>query len=223
MCPMNEPFLSRFLFRETIRNPASAEGKIIRQIGGIGNYAHVHLSVEPLPRGQGLELLWSAGNAIPPYFIESVEHGIMETIGHGLWAGFELTDIRVNVANGSYHDADSNASVFREAAVDALTRAIRQADPVILEAVATVVISIHSDEWQGMTIGAINARRGMVKKIDLHPLSISATVPVSEIPRLFSSVADYTQGRAGYSASAIRYEDLSSTEIPPEDEWSSYT
>ena len=222
MCPMNEPFLSRFLFRETIRNPARAEGKIIRQSGGIGNYAHVKISVEPLARGRGLELIWSAGNAIRADYIASIEHGILETVGHGLWAGFEITDIRVNVTDGSYHDVDSNANAFREAAVDALTRSIRHADPVILEAVATVVISIP-EEWQGKTIGAINERRGMVKEIDLHPLSISATVPVSEIPRLFSSVADYTQGRASFSASAIRYEDLSSTEIPPEDEWSSYT
>lgn len=222
MCRMNAPFAPRFLYRETIRNPASAEGRVIRQVGGCGNYAQVHLFVEPLPRGQGVELAWSAGNSIRPDLVSSVKHGILETIGEGVWAGFELTDIRINVTNGSYHDQDSNDSAFREAAAAALKSAIHQAAPVILEAVAFVVITIP-EESMATTTGAVNARRGQVKRIDLHPVTISATVPVSEIPRLFSDVTGHTRGRASFSTSAIRYEDLSSTEIPPEDEWSSYT
>jgi elongation factor G len=222
MCRMNVPFAPRFLYRETIRNPASAEGKVIRQTGGCGAYAHVQLSVEPLPRGQGVELAWTAGNSIRPDLIASIEHGILETVGQGVWAGFEVTDIRINVTNGSYHDRDSNDGAFQEAAAAALKSAIHQADPVILEAVAFVVITIPK-ESMATTTGAVNARRGHIKRIDLHPVSISATVPVSEIPRLFSDVTGHTHGRAGFSTSAIRYDELSSTEIPPEDEWSSYT
>ena len=222
MSRMNAPFAPRFLYRETIRIPACAESKVIRQFGGRGLYAHVHLSVEPLPRGQGVELAWSAGNSIRTDLITPVQHGILETIGQGVWAGFEVTDIRINVTNGSYHAVDSNVGAFQQAAATALASAIHQAEPVILEAVVSVLITIP-EESMATTTGAVTARRGQVKRIDLHPVTISATVPVSEIPRLFSDITGHTHGRAGFSASAIRYEELSATEIPPEDEWSSYT
>ena len=167
MCRMNAPFAPRFLYRETIRIPASAEGKVIRQFGGQGLYAHVQLFVEPLPRGQGVELAWSAGNSIRTDLITPVQHGILETIGQGVWAGFEVTDLRINVTNGSYHAADSNAAPSSRPRPRAHQRH-SPGQPVILEAVVSVLITIP-EESMATTTGAVNARRGQVKRIDLHP------------------------------------------------------
>src|SRR5579863_1644672 len=134
--------LNRFFHRETVRDSGSADGKVVRQFGNQGVYAHVQVTVAALTRGQGKVLAWNAGPNIPAKFAPAVLEGIHGATNAGVLAGLELTDIHISVDDGSYHDVDSTMDAFREAAGKAVAEAIRQARPLILEALSKVTVSV---------------------------------------------------------------------------------
>ena len=136
--------LNRSFYRETVRDSGSSNGKVVRQSGGQGVYAHVQVTISALARGQGTVLAWNAGPNIPAKFVPAVLDGIHMAMNAGILAGLELTDVQISVDDGSYHDVDSTMDAFREAADNAVTEAIRQARPIILEALSKVTVTVPS-------------------------------------------------------------------------------
>jgi elongation factor G len=118
--------LNRSFYRETVQDSGVGEGKVIRQRGSSGVYAHVRVEVRPLNRGHGTVLAWNAGLNIPAKFVAAVMQGIQDAINDGVLAGLEVTDVCAAVEDGSYHEEDSTADAFREAAEKAVKEAIRQ-------------------------------------------------------------------------------------------------
>jgi elongation factor G len=137
--------LNRFFHRETVRDSGVAEGKVIRQRGGIGVYAHVRVAVDALVRGHGNVLSWHAGLNIPAKFASAVAHGVQDAMNAGVLAGLELTDVHVSIEDGSWHEEDSTSDAFREAAEHAVAQALRQAHPLILQSVSSVSIIVPTE------------------------------------------------------------------------------
>src|SRR5579864_1881668 len=132
--------LNRLLYRETIRESGVGVGKIVRQRGGIGEYAHVSIAVHSLSRGRGTVFAWNAGLSVPAKFVPAVAQGVADAMSAGELAGLQITDVHASIEDGSYHDIDSTAELFREAAEIATREALRQAQPIILEAFALVTV-----------------------------------------------------------------------------------
>lgn len=170
------------IYLETIRKPAEAEGKYIRQTGGSGNYAHVKLRIEP---GKGFEFTSDIkGGVVPQQFIEPIELGIREALQGGVLAGYEIVDVKVTLLDGSFHDFDSNEAAFRIAGAMALKEAARKANPVVLEPVMNVNVKVR-EEFMGTIMADLNGRRGRIEGIasEGHSFSIRAIVPLAEILR----------------------------------------
>src|ERR1700758_4328691 len=131
----------RVAFRETIRKPAEAEGKYIRQTGGSGNYGHVKIKVEPNEPGKGYEFIDAIrGGVVPKEYIKPTEQGIREALHNGVLAGYEMVDFKVTLFDGSYHEVDSNEMAFKIAGSMAFKEAARKASPVLLEPVMAVEV-----------------------------------------------------------------------------------
>jgi elongation factor G len=194
---------NRFFHRETVQDSGVADGKIIRQRGGIGVYAHVQVEVRSLTRGQGTMLAWNAGLNIPAEFVPAVLQGIQETMDAGVLAELKLTDICVSVQDGSYHDVDSTADAFREAAKTAVTEAIQQAHPVILEAfsLVTVTVPVNFVEAVGATL---TSHGGQVKTSSSEEQSrtIAASLPASNVSNLIVELLRLSDGCASISSSS---------------------
>ncbi|MCS7227994.1 MAG: elongation factor G, partial [Endomicrobia bacterium] len=149
-------------YKETVKKKAEAEGKYKRQSGGRGQYGHCFLRVEPLERGKGFEFVDEIfGGVIPKNYIPSVEKGVIEKMAEGVIAGYPVTDIKVTLYDGSYHEVDSSDMAFKIAARMALQKAVVEASPCILEPIMEVVIKIP-EEYLGNVIGDINSRRGRI-------------------------------------------------------------
>src|SRR6201996_7757049 len=153
-------------YRETITKPADGEGKFIRQSGGRGQYGHACVKVEPNEKGKGVEVLNKiVGGAIPKEYIPAVIDGIEEAIRSGVYAGFQVIDIKVEVVDGSFHEVDSNELAFKMAGIFALKDAFKKANPILLEPIMKVECTTP-DEYQGDLLGDINRRRGKIIAID---------------------------------------------------------
>jgi elongation factor G len=195
-------------FRETIRKPAEAEGKYIRQTGGSGNYGHCKLRIEPNARGRGYEFVNDIkGNVVPKEYIKHIDLGVQGALELGILAGYPLIDIKVTLFDGSYHDVDSNEMAFKFAGSIAFKEAARKASPVLLEPVMAVEVTVP-EEHVGTIIGDINARRGRIEGIDHAARShlIRAILPLAEV--LTSSThsrPDYPMRFAGYEPAPSRH------------------
>jgi elongation factor G len=132
---MNEEEQRRF-YRETIQSFGEGEETYIRQKGGRGHYAHVRVAVQPIEIASGVQVTWEAGVSIPAGFAAAVVGGIYDVLRAGVLAGAELNGVHASVVDGSYHDVDSTAEAFREAAMGATAQALRKSKPVLLEALA---------------------------------------------------------------------------------------
>jgi elongation factor G len=184
---------------ETVRKSAEAEGKYIRQTGGIGQYAHVKIRIEP---GKDFEFTNDIkGGVVPQQYIEPIELGIREALQGGVLAGYEIVDVKVTLFDGSYHDVDSNEMAFKIAGAMALKEAARKATPVVLEPVMNVNIKVR-EEFMGMIVADLNGRRGRIQGIasEGHSLLIRAIVPLAEI--LPASTLEWPE----YSVEFARYE-----------------
>jgi len=196
-------------YKETIRKPASAEGRYIRQTGGKGQYGHVKIRVEPLEPGKGFEFENEiVGGTIPREFIGPTEAGIKEAMAGGVLAGFEMKDIKVTLYDGSYHDVDSSEMAFKIAGSMAFKAAVKQAHPILLEPIMSVEV-VLPEEYMGDVIGDLNSRRGRIHHIEPRAgfQVVSATVPLSEMFGYATDVRSKTQGRANYTMQFLRYEE----------------
>lgn len=197
-------------YRETIRKPVKVEGKYIRQTGGRGQYGHVWLELEPLPRGNGLEFVNKiVGGVIPQQFIPAVEAGIREAADRGVLAGYPVTDVKVTLFDGSFHEVDSSDMAFKIAASQAFKDGVLKGDPVLLEPIMKLEI-IVPEEYMGDVIGDLNSRRGRIEKIDFvnNTRVIKALVPLAEIFGYATTLRSLTQGRGIFSMEFSHYEEM---------------
>jgi elongation factor G len=147
-------------YRETITGSAEGEGKYIKQSGGRGQYGHACIKVWPNETGKGVEILNKiVGGAIPKEYIPAVIDGIEEACKSGVYAGYQVIDIKVEIVDGSFHEVDSNEMAFKMAGIFALKDAFKKANPILLEPIMKVEVTTP-DEYQGDLLGDINRRRG---------------------------------------------------------------
>ncbi|HLN14107.1 MAG TPA: elongation factor G [bacterium] len=197
-------------YRETIRKLAEARGRYIRQTGGRGQYGDVTLTVEPLPRGTGIEFVDKiTGGRIPREYIPAVQAGVREAAEGGVLAGYPLVDVRATLIDGSYHDVDSSEMAFKIAGSMGFKQAIHEADPVLLETVMKVE-AVTPEQYMGDVIGDLNARRGHIMAMEQRGSLriVQAEVPLSKMFGYATALRSNTQGRATYTMEFSHYEEV---------------
>jgi len=197
-------------YRETIRKPASAQGRYVRQTGGRGQYGDVYLEVEPAAPGEGSSFENKIiGGAIPKEFIPAVEKGVREALETGVLAGYPMVDVKVRLVDGSYHDVDSSEMAFKIAASMGFKEACRKAKPVLLEPVMDVEV-VTPEEYMGAVVGDLNSRRGRILSMEARSGSqvIRAHVPLGQMFGYVTDLRSMTQGRATSTMQFARYEEV---------------
>lgn len=195
-------------YKETILMASEGEGKYIRQTGGHGQYGHCRITLKPLPNGAGFEFIdKTRGGIIPREFISSVRDGIREAMEVGILAGFPMTDVRVELVDGSYHEVDSSALAFKIAGSLAFKDGASRANPVILEPIMRLEV-VSPDEYLGDIVGDLNARRGKIEAMEMRGSSrvIKSLVPLAEMFGYTTILRTLTQGRGVSSMEFSRYE-----------------
>jgi elongation factor G len=197
-------------YRETIRKHAEGEGRHVKQTGGHGQYGHVKIRVEPLPAGGGFEFENDiTGGRVPKEYINPTEAGIKEALEGGILAGFPMSDLKVTLYDGSYHDVDSSEMAFKVAGSLAIKEAVRKAKPVLLEPVMSVEVVVP-EQYMGDVIGDLNSRRGRIEGMQLRGTTqiIKSMVPLSEMFGYATDVRSRTQGRGSFTMHFGRYEEV---------------
>jgi elongation factor G len=187
-------------YRETISKSVEAEGKYIRQSGGRGQYGHVLIKVEPLERNKGFEFVNAIkGGIIPDNFIPAIEKGIRETMERGIIAGYPVTDIKVTLFDGSFHEVDSSDLAFKIAAEIALKDAVKKANPIFLEPIMKLEVFVPQ-EFLGDVTGDLASRRAKIEEVvdSGETKKILAKVPLAEMFGYVTVLRSLTQGR-GFS------------------------
>ncbi|MQG39539.1 MAG: elongation factor G [SAR202 cluster bacterium] len=195
-------------YRETITRKIEDEGKFIRQSGGHGQYGHVVLQAEPLPKGSGVEFDdLITGGAIPREFIPAVEKGIHDALSSGPISGYPVVDIKFSLIDGSYHDVDSSEMAFRIAGSMATKSILEKAKPNLLEPIMNLEITTPS-QFLGDVIGDLGKRRANISNIGgtEEIQTVKAKIPLGETFGYAGSIRSLTQGRAGYSMEFDSYE-----------------
>ncbi|MBU1000805.1 elongation factor G [Patescibacteria group bacterium] len=195
-------------YKETITQTATGEGKYIRQTGGRGQYGHCLLRIEPLPRGTGREFVSEiVGGTIPREFISPIEKGIIEKEDTGILAGFPVTDIRVVVYDGSFHDVDSSEIAFKIAASLGLSEAAKKAEMILLEPIMKVEVTTP-EEFLGEIIGDLSSKRAQILSSETRGNArvVVALVPLEEMHGYATAIRSMSQGRATYYMEADHYE-----------------
>jgi len=199
-------------YKETITIPAKAEYKHRKQTGGHGQYGHVLLELVPLPRGSGVEFAQKVvGGSVPKNYIPAVEKGVYEAVQDGVLAHYPVVDLKTKLYDGSYHPVDSSEICFKIAGAQALKKGLSQAQPILLEPITNIRITVPSD-LTGDIIGDLNTKRarvqGMNPEGDIN--IIEAQVPLAEVLRYAIDLKSMTQGRGSYTVEFSHYE-----EVPP--------
>jgi elongation factor G len=197
-------------YKETITVPAKAEYKHKKQTGGHGQYGHVFLELEPLSRGSGTEFVDKVvGGAIPRNYIPSVEKGVNEAIREGSLARYPVVDIRVTVYDGSFHPVDSSDICFKIAGAGALKKGLSQAQPILLEPIVNMKVTIPND-FTGDILSNLNSKRARMQ--DMSPEGemnvIEAQAPLAEVLRYAIDLKSITQGRGSYTMELSHYEEV---------------
>ena len=196
-------------YKETIRRNAEADTKYARQSGGKGQYGHAKIRIEPNP-GKGYEFVNAVvGGAIPKEYIPAVDQGIQGAMQTGILAGYNVVDVKVTLYDGSYHEVDSSEMAFKIAGSMAFKEAMRKADPVLMEPIMKVVVTVP-DEYMGDVIGDLNSRRGMILGMDAvsGAQQINAEVPLSEMFGYATDMRSKTQGRGQYVMEPAHYAEV---------------
>jgi elongation factor G len=199
-------------YRETIRKKADGEGRHVKQTGGHGQYGHVKIHVEPLPGG-GVEFVDEiVGGRVPKEFIKPSEAGIREALEGGILAGYPMSDVKVTLYDGSYHDVDSSEMAFKIAGSMAIKDAAKRAKPVLLEPIMSVEVVVP-EQYMGDVIGDLNSRRGRIEGMQLRGTTqiIKAMVPLSEMFGYATELRSRTQGRGSFTMHFGRYEEVPSS------------
>lgn len=187
-------------YKETITKQSDVDYKYAKQSGGHGQYGHVKIKLYPREAGSGFEFKSSiVGGAIPKEYIPKIEDGIREAMANGPLAGYQMMDVGVELYDGSYHEVDSSEMAFKIAASMAFREAARKAEPVLLEPVFKIEVTVP-DEYMGDVIGDISARRGRIEGSDmaLGAVVIRGFVPLSEMFGYATDLRSKTQGRGVY-------------------------
>ncbi len=185
-------------YRETITKPAEGEGKYIKQTGGRGQYGHVKIKIEPLERGAGYEFVNAiTGGVVPREYIEPTNKGIQEALQRGFLAGYPMTDVKVTLFDGSYHEVDSSELAFKMAGSLAMREATAQAGMVLLEPIMKVEVSTP-EEFMGDVIGDLGSRRAQIQGTTHrgNVVIITALAPLAEMQGYVTILRSMTQGRA---------------------------
>src|SRR3954470_5658742 len=199
----------RVPYRETIGGEAEAEGKVKKQSGGHGQYAVAWLRVEPLARGEGFDFVDKiVGGVIPRQYIPAVEKGVHETTEHGGVFGVPVVDVRVTCFDGKHHPVDSSEMAFKTAASLGFKEAMAKADPILLEPVSELVVTVP-ETYQGDIMGDLNSKRGRIQgsgTVGNGEVEIVAMVPTSEILRYTIDLRSMTGGRGRFSTAHSHYD-----------------
>ncbi|MGZ4162577.1 MAG: elongation factor G, partial [Tumebacillaceae bacterium] len=197
-------------YKETIKKHVKVEGKFVRQSGGKGQYGHVWVELTPLERGAGYVFENKVvGGAVPREYIAPVDTGIQEAMANGILAGYPLIDMKATVVDGSYHDVDSSEMAFKIAGSMALKSGALKADPVILEPIMKVEVTVP-EEYMGDIMGDINSRRGRIEGMEsrMGAQVIRGFVPLSEMFGYATSLRSRTQGRGQYAMEFYNFEEV---------------
>ncbi|MBI4337156.1 MAG: elongation factor G [Chloroflexi bacterium] len=203
----------RIPYRETVRSQTSVEHRYKKQSGGHGNFAHIVIRLEPLPRGSGLEFASEVvGGVVPKEFIPAVEKGVRRACQEGVLAGYPVVDLRVVLYDGSYHPVDSAGGDFETAGHFGLKKGVLQGEPALLEPIMRLKAAVP-DTYAGDIIGDLNGRRGRI--LGMNPTGdgqteVEAQVPLAEMQRYALDLRAKTQGRGTFSLEFGHYE-----EVPP--------
>jgi elongation factor G len=201
-------------YRETLRKPVARHDYTHKkQTGGSGQFAKIQIAIEPLPTGAvegGYEFVNKVtGGRVPREYIPSVDQGCREAMTAGPLAGYPLTDVRVTLLDGAYHDVDSSELAFKVAGIAAFKEASKLADPAILEPVMRVEV-VTPEDFMGDVIGDLNSRRGQIQAMDERSGArvVRALVPLSEMFGYVGDLRSRTQGRASYSMEFDSYAEV---------------
>ncbi len=201
----------RIPYRETIKGRCDdAEYKHKKQSGGRGQYGHVHLKLEPVPRGTGFEFVNAiVGGVVPGRFIPAVEKGLQEILSKGILTGSKVIDVKVTLFDGTYHNVDSDEVSFKIAASQAFKKGFLASNPVILEPIYDITIKVP-EEFMGDVMGDVSSRRGKILGMDSEgPFQvIKAKVPLSELYKYSTHLRSLTSGRGAHSRQFSHYEEV---------------
>src|SRR5438093_46814 len=203
----------RVPYRETIRSSATAHGRHKKQSGGRGQFGDCHIEVEPLAdieTGDGFEFVDKIkGGVIPSSFIPAVEKGVREAMDSGVVAGYPVKGVRVRLFDGQYHTVDSSEIAFKLAGIQAMKQALEQADPVLLEPIMLVTLSVP-ESYVGDVIGDLNSRRGRPQGMEPSGAmtEIKAEVPMAEMLTYAPDLRSITGGQGDYTLEFLRYEEI---------------
>ena len=200
----------KIAYRETILNKADVEGKYKKQSGGRGQYGHVFIRMEPLPRGSDFQFENSLfGTSIPRNYVPSVEKGITEAKNIGVLAGYPVVDFKVDLYDGSYHEVDSSDMAFKIAASMAFKKAMKAAKPTLLEPVMKVEVVIP-EEYMGEINGNLSGRRGKIQGMETKGKNhiVKALVPMVEMLDFEPVLTSITGGRGSYFMEFSHYEEV---------------
>ncbi|MCX5907968.1 MAG: elongation factor G, partial [Deltaproteobacteria bacterium] len=177
---------------------------------GRGQFAEVHFELSPLPRGSGPEFQNAlVGMNVPRNFVPAVEKGVVEGMSQGVLAGYPVVDVKVKFYDGKSHEVDSSEIAFKIASVMAFKKGVMEANPVLLEPIMNMEVSVP-DEYMGDVIGDLNSRRGRV--LGVEPRSkeqvIKCQVPLAEVLKYAPDLTSMTSGRGSFSMESSHYEEV---------------
>ncbi len=201
----------RIPYRETIKGVCEdAEYKHKKQSGGRGQYGHVHLKLEPLPRGEGFEFVDAiVGGVVPGRFIPAVEKGLKEIMDKGILTGSKVVDVKVTLFDGTFHPVDSDEVSFKIAASQAFKKGFLEANPVLLEPIYDITVKVP-EEYMGDVMGDISSRRGKILGMDSEgPFQIiKAKIPLAQLYKYSTHLRSITSGRGMHTRQFSHYEEV---------------
>ena len=198
-------------YKETISGRTRVEYRHKKQSGGHGQFGHVWLELEPLPRGEGFQFAETVvGGNVPREYIPSVEKGVSKAMGDGAIAGYPIVDVKATLFDGSYHTVDSSGICFEIAGGQALTKGVQLASPTLLEPIMHVQITVP-DEYTGDIIGDMNSRRGRIHGMSPqgnNSTMIEGETPQAEMLRYATELRSMTQGQGNFTMEFDHYEEV---------------
>ena len=209
-CNVGKPQVA---YRETIRSTADCEGRFVRQSGGRGQYGHVWIKFEPNETGKGFEFIDAVvGGTVPKEYIKPTQEGLKAALENGLVAGYPVVDIKATLFDGSAHEVDSSEMAFKTAASLALKEAAKKCNPVILEPIMDVEITVPN-EYLGTVMGDVTKRRGHINNQEErgNATVIRAYIPLSQMFGYATDLRSNTQGRGNYMMQMDHYAEVPSS------------
>ena len=198
-------------YKETINRRARVEYRHKKQTGGHGQFGHVWIEVEPMPRGAGFEFSETiVGGVVPREYIPSVEKGVRNALGGGVVAGYPVVDMKATLVDGSFHPVDSSGVSFEIAGGQAATKGIQQANPIILEPIMKVEITVP-DNFTGDIIGDLNSRRGRIQGMipgGDGSTTLQVEAPQAEMLTYATELRSQTQGQGDFTMEFNHFEEV---------------